>query len=131
VVPNQQWRWHFSGVIQETNSQQQAASSRLPDARLPVTLDLIFDAVVHPVWSMKDTSGYDWGHFHTEQGGRFKGRISWGDETVELNCTGWRDHSVGPRNFGTLAGNVMAVCVFPSGKTLQASTRQFAQCPID
>ena len=120
IEPNRRWHWHFNGVAQHTDGQQLATSARLPDARVPVELDLTFYAV-HPVWAKEDMDGQDGADFHIEQGGRFRGRVRWGDEIVSMDCTGWRDHSAGPRSYESLQGNIMAACIFPSHKTLLAT----------
>jgi hypothetical protein len=74
-----------------------------------------------PVWDLTDwMRAQEWGHAHIEQAGRFTGIVSVGAETFTLDCTGFRDHTLGPRNFANLNRTCWAHAEFPSGRVFCA-----------
>ena len=120
IEPNRRWRLRFSGVVQASTSAALATTDYLPDATSRLEMDLRFDAV-NPVWSLgSEATQQDWASFHTQQGGNVTGSIRINDESIPMDCGGFRDHSVGPRTYDGLIGNFWACCVFPSGKTFMA-----------
>jgi hypothetical protein len=61
-----------------------------------------------------------WGHAHIEQAGTFRGTVSISGEDVEFEGTGFRDHTLGPRNFASLNRTCWAHGEFPSGRVFCA-----------
>jgi len=120
LEPNRRWRLTFKGTAQATTSAALATSDYLADAPARLEMDILFDAI-NPVWSLgSQASEQDWASFHTQQAGRTIGFLKIDDETIWLDCHGFRDHSVGPRVYDGLIGNFWACCVFPSGRSFMA-----------
>ena len=120
IDPNRCWRLRYRGTAQATTSAALAAGDCLPDAPRRLEMDLLFDAV-NPVWSLgAEAKEQDWASFHTQQGGRINGFVRIEDEAIWMDCGGFRDHSVGPRTYNGLIGNVWGCCVCPSGRTFMA-----------
>ena len=120
IEPNRRWHLRFKGTVQATTSAALATTDYLPDAPTQLEMDLLFDAV-NPVWSLgSEAKEQDWASFHTQQGGRINGFVRIDDESIWMDCGGFRDHSVGPRTYDGLVGNFWSCCVFPSGRTFMA-----------
>jgi hypothetical protein len=120
IEPNRRWRLRFKGTVEETTSAKMATTDYFPDAPAQLEMDILFDAV-NPVWSLGAEAGeQDWAHFHTQQGGHIVGFVKIHDQSIWIDCNGFRDHSVGPRSYDGLIGNFWACCVFPGGRTFMA-----------
>jgi hypothetical protein len=114
IVPNKLWRFEFRGVAQRAAAQQLAQRPVGDDPHEVLSYDLVFEAV-QPVFNMH-ASGPASERMHLEQGGAVKGSFVIAGERVEIDCTGYRDHSVSERTFTTLDSETWANCVFSSGK---------------
>lgn len=76
-------------------------------------IDVGFERVM-PVW---DGGGLvELGETHHEQAGRYTGSIAVGGRRFRIDCTGYRDHTTGPRDLGPFGGHVWANGAFPSGR---------------
>jgi hypothetical protein len=114
VVPTKTWRLTFEGVAQRVDSQ---ALRKRPVGDEPfeaASYDLVFEAR-QPVFNMH-RSDIDSERMHLEHGGHIKGTVSAGGRRFEIDCTGYRDHSVSQRTFTTLDTETWSNCVFPSGR---------------
>jgi len=79
-------------------------------------MDVEFSAA-GPVWDMRSAMGEQiWATGHYEQGGRLSGSAGIGDEVLAIDGTGWRDHSLGPRDNTMMRQHVWSHAVFPSGR---------------
>jgi hypothetical protein len=86
----------------------------------PLAYELTFEQIA-PVWDLTDwMRAQAWGHAHIEQAGRFHGTVRAGADTYALDCTGFRDHTLGPRNFASLNRTCWAHAEFPSGRAFCA-----------
>jgi hypothetical protein len=71
-------------------------------------------AVAHAAGSLHDQ---DWACTHVEQACRVSGRLTVaGGTPVDIDGIGFRDHSVGPRDFTHLVEEFWTCCAFPSGR---------------
>ncbi|BDB39648.1 MULTISPECIES: DUF7065 domain-containing protein [Mycobacterium] len=118
VTPAEAWRMRFDGMARRTCSQSVSAAALSDDVfeRLSVDLDFVG---VHPIWSAHGSmEEQSWATAHLEQGGRIRGQVTVAGHQVEINTTGFRDHSYGPRNYRGMAGNTWCTAIFPSGRAI-------------
>lgn len=110
------WHLGFEGAGRRT-SRAAVASQLVPDTELDLLrFDLEF-AALSPVWDLGAAMGnQDWGHAHHEQAGRYRGTVTAGSQRHAIDCTGFRDHTTGPRDFGHLRRTFWAHGEFPSGR---------------
>jgi hypothetical protein len=127
VEPLQRWALHLDGVAQRISLAEAGArpvslchgpdpSSAPRDPYEPLRVDLEFTGT-SPVHDT-DVSGQDWGSLHIHQLGRIRGTVKHGSSTIAVDFIGGRDHTRGPRDFTTLAGEWWATCTFPSGRSI-------------
>ncbi|MCY4428605.1 MAG: hypothetical protein OXC05_16455 [Halieaceae bacterium] len=114
VIPNKIWNFQFDGVMQRVLPEQLRTRPVADEPFEPVSYELIFEAV-QPVYN-RDHSSLDSEKMHLEQGGTIRGAIVVDGTRMDINCTGYRDHSVSRRTFRTLDLETWAHCTFPSGK---------------
>jgi len=117
VVPGKTWHYRFSGMAQRAKSTDLAQRMIDNEPHEPVSYDLIFDGV-HPIFDFAgdDMAEQDWATMHLEQGGTIRGIMTVKGKNHYINCTGYRDHSVGPRTNAVLLSETWAHVVFPSGR---------------
>ena len=85
-----------------------------------MSYDLSFEQM-SPVWDLTDwMRQQEWGHAHIEQAGRVHGTVRAGEHTYAFDGTGFRDHTLGPRNFANLNRTCWAHAEFPSGRVFCA-----------
>ena len=119
-VPFERWRLRHDGFA--IRSDRATAARELVAGGSPERLayELSFERM-SPVWDLTEwMRTQEWGHAHIEQAGRVTGELSVGDRTIELDCTGFRDHTLGPRNFANLNRTCWAHAEFPSGRVFCA-----------
>lgn len=114
VVPNKIWQFNFDGVAQRVDPQQLRHRAVGDEPFEKVSYKLVFEAV-QPVFNMHNSDINSEG-MHLEHGGTVKGSFVIGGKRYEVDCTGYRDHSVSQRTMNTLDTETWANCVFPSGK---------------
>lgn len=116
VRPFERWNLRFDGAARPTD-RADVARRLVPDIDLELLrLDLDFQALA-PVWDLGAAMGnQDWGHAHHEQAGRYTGTVTTGADTHTLDCTGFRDHTTGPRDFGRFRRTFWSHGEFPSGR---------------
>jgi hypothetical protein len=115
-------RWRLEQDGGALASDRDAAASGLVAGAAVERLvyDLSFEQLA-PVWDLSDwMRAQEWGHAHIEQAGRFRGTVSAGEQRYELDCTGFRDHTLGARNFASLNRTCWAHAEFPSGRVFCA-----------
>lgn len=126
VVPCRQWQLSFDGMVRPISRAEAASGPVTEGVVIPMTLDL--DVAQHsPIWGIgsKGQAGaasslheQDWARTHIEQACRVRGRLAVPalgiDHTVDN--IGFRDHSVGPRDFTHLVEEFWSCCAFPSGR---------------
>lgn len=120
VWAGQTWHFHFDGLAKRASTAE--LSSRLivnePSERL--SFDLVFEGL-HPIFDYADEMGDQaWGTMHVEQGGTIRGTVRFRGNEYDIDCTGYRDHSAGPRNYRALESEEWVLCAFPSGRVFAA-----------
>jgi hypothetical protein len=125
LVTNRVWEYRFEGTMQRADAQVLRTRPIADEPSVAVSYHLVYDAV-QPIYNMHD-SGLESERMHLEQGAVVQGYFDIGGRRIEVNCTGYRDHSVSRRTFKTLDSETWAHCTFPSGKTfslLQVSRQE-------
>lgn len=114
VVPLKLWRFAFDGVAQRVDSQELRRRPLGDEPFEPLSYDLVFDAV-QPVFNIHHSDRKS-DRMHLEHAGRFQGSVTVAGQRYEIDCTGYRDHSMSQRTFTTLDTETWANCTFPSGR---------------
>ncbi len=116
VEPFEHLRLTAVGVVRLTDEAELRAGPLCDDVEVSFALDVDWCAAT-PVWDMRNQlDGQIWASGHYEQGAAISGSVKVDGETWALSGTGWRDHSVGPRNNGLMRDHDWAHAVFPSGR---------------
>lgn len=118
--PLERWRLRHDGPAIRTS--RAAASDRLVAGGDidGLRFDVSFEAL-HPLWDLTDwMREQQWGHAHIEQAGLVRGVVAAGGAEHAFDGTGFRDHTLGPRNFGNLNRTCWAHAEFPSGRVFCA-----------
>lgn len=119
--PLSDWRIRFDGAGEITNLRQMVEEG--PAGAGPArafTADIALSAAA-PVWDMGVALGapkaqiqdLSWASTHFTQGFTATGELRAGDKIWQINGTGIRDHSSGPRDVSELGGLCFWVFVFP------------------
>lgn len=120
VEPFERWLLRHEGLAMRSDSESAAAALVVDRPVERLAYELAFEQI-SPVWDLTDwMRAQQWGHAHIEQAGRFKGRLLAGERSFDLDCTGFRDHTLGPRNFANLNRTCWAHAEFPSGRVFCA-----------
>lgn len=123
-------RWHisFDGFAWYTSEQAMRAGGE-PRYRRRLKIDMNV-ACTSPAWhghtstgseGQQGMSGQSWAKEHYEQLTAADGNLIVDDHEYKLSCTGWRDHSRGPRgrkSQDAWGGHVIGGCQFPGGRQL-------------
>lgn len=129
IVPLREWEMAFDGMVRPISRAEGAAAPVAEGPVVPMTLTLAVNGH-SPMWGAgTETSraasattsslhDQDWARTHVQQVCQVSGRLrvpSLGiDQTIEN--VGFRDHSVGPRDFTHLVSEFWSCCAFPSGR---------------
>jgi hypothetical protein len=96
------WRMRYRGPARATNAAELHRGPLPEGPQELLDVDLAFSSEM-PVWHMTGIAGEKWSKFHVEQTGRVQGRIRRGEQGVDMDGWGWRDHSRGPRDVTNMA----------------------------
>lgn len=114
IVANKVWQYRFEGMMYRV-SQADLQKGPVVDAVMEaVSYHVIYDAI-QPVFNMHNADIQS-ERMHLEQGARVSGYFVIAGARIEVECLGYRDHSVSRRTFKTLDSETWAHCVFASGK---------------
>jgi hypothetical protein len=125
VVPLREWTLEFDGMMRPLSRAEGAAGPVTEGVVVPVRLSLAVHART-PIWGVGSGPGapagtslhdQDWARTHVEQACRVTGTLAIaGGEPLTVDNVGFRDHSVGPRDFTHLVEEFWSCCAFPSGR---------------
>jgi hypothetical protein len=120
LEPLARWRLRHDGAALRSSSAQASSALVAGGAIAPLSFDIVFEQL-HPVWDLTDwMRRQEWGHAHIEQAGTMRGTVRAGDTEIVFDGTGFRDHTLGPRNFANLNRTCWAHGEFPSGRVFCA-----------
>lgn len=115
IEPFERLQLSCIGVVQLTDEEELITGPLGDDIEVPFLLDLEWRSATE-VWDLRDhMADQVWATGHYEQGGRVTGTLAVDGQEWAFNGTGWRDHSLGPRNNAGMQDHDWAHAVFPSG----------------
>jgi hypothetical protein len=115
--PWQQWSMRFRGAVRDVTGTELRAGALADQHHHVATLELMWIAM-SPVWDLgARMSGQTWARAHYEQACRVTGTLALGAERWQIDGTGIRDHSRGPRVFGTVREHWWLSGQFASGRS--------------
>lgn len=118
--PWQRWTMRFRGGVRDVSAAELRAGPLRDQHHHVATLELAWTAM-SPVWDLGERMARQtWAHAHYEQACAVEGALVMGDERWELDGTGIRDHSRGPRVFGTVREHWWLSAQFPGGRSFAA-----------
>ena len=118
--PFKRWTVHHTGLAQRSTRAHAARALVTGGATCTLDYSVTFEDL-HPVWDLTDWMREQaWGHAHIEQGGTLRGTLTIDGRAVAFDGTGFRDHTLGPRNFASLNRTCWAHAEFPSGRVFCA-----------
>ena len=123
--PYESWQLHIDTVVQQTTRDElrKAQMTGFDHARLShlkIDLQVTSDSPTYEPMSYTKAKGSNahWTHFTPC---RAKGTVTLGNDTTQVDCLAYRDHSIGPRDFSKMNDDGYGlVGVFPSGKSFMA-----------
>lgn len=114
------WTMRFHGAVRDVSGTELRSGPVVDQHHHVATLELTWTAM-SPVWDLGERmAAQTWAHAHYEQACRVAGTLVLGDERWGLDGTGIRDHSRGPRVFGTVREHWWLSAQFPSGRSFAA-----------
>ena len=114
LIPGKLWRLTFDGAAQRAEPADLRQRAIGDEVLEEMAYDLLFEAI-EPVFNMHKSS-LPSARMHLEHAGRMRGVVKIGQEAFDIDCTGYRDHSVSQRTFTTLDSETWAHAAFPSGR---------------
>jgi hypothetical protein len=114
--PLRRWHARFEGSATRTTTIEAARGMIADSGDVALTADLVFEGI-SPVFSAGAAmDNQDWGDGHLEQAGHVTGQIVIDGERVAIDCTAFRDHTWGRRNYEGLDRHAWCYGIFPSGR---------------
>ena len=105
----------YRGAAQRLTGEQLRAGPAPSGLHTGLELDLACTAL-GPPFGVGDTTKGEFGHTHYEQHFAFAGELQLQGERLELEGTGFRDHTWGPRDLSVMANHIWCHGEFPSGR---------------
>jgi hypothetical protein len=116
VEPFTRWRQRFRGAARLVSGAELRSRPVGDGAHVPVELDLACEAF-SPAYDFGGESlDQSWGTGHYEQHQRVTGELVVDGERFELEGTGLRDHSWGPRDYAQIGSTVWVHGQFPGSR---------------
>jgi hypothetical protein len=113
----QRWTMRFCGAVRDVSGPELRAGALRDQHHAVATLELTWTAMSR-VWNLGERMAQQtWAHAHYEQPCHVSGRLELGKECWEIDGSGIRDHSRGPREFGTVREHWWCSAQFPSGRS--------------
>ena len=114
------WKWwtmQFCGAVCKVSGAELRAGALSDQAHEVATIEKCWTAMA-PVWDLgAEMQTQTWTQTHYEQACSVSGAIKLDGESVDLTGTGIRDHSRGPRDFGTVHDHWWLNGQFPDGRS--------------
>jgi len=111
------WSMRFRGAVCDVSGEELRAGALRDQAHRVASIEMTWTAMA-PVWDLgEEMKTQTWTQSHYEQPCQTAGVIEIGDERFDLTGTGIRDHSRGPRDFGTVHDHWWLNAQFPDGRS--------------
>jgi hypothetical protein len=111
------WTMRFSGAVRDVHGDELRAGPLSDQAHYLARIEMTWTAMA-PVWDLgEEMKTQTWTQSHYEQACQTTGTIAIGDERFDLAGSGIRDHSRGPRDFGTVHDHWWLSGQFPDGRS--------------
>lgn len=117
--PWAQWTKRFEGAVQHVTGDELRSGALLDGVHTGARMELVYRAM-GTAFGVGDLSQQDWAVEHYEQHCAVTGWIEHEGTRYEIDGTGLRDHSWGPRDLSRMADHVWLQGQFPSGRTFMA-----------
>ena len=117
--PFSRWEVRYDGVARLVPAAELTTGLLRDGPTVPVRLDLTFEPSAPPWGFGEGMEDETWADVHYEHPGRFTGRLRYRGESLALAGTGYRDHSVGPRDVGPMLSHSWVHGEFASGRAFQ------------
>lgn len=115
--PWKRWAMRFDGGVRDVSGDELRAGKLSDGHYVSASLELSW-AAMSPVWQLGGRMDEQtWAHSHYEQACQVSGQLTVGAESWDLAGSGIRDHSRGPRVFGTVREHWWLSGQFPSGRS--------------
>jgi hypothetical protein len=111
------WRMSFNGAARDVSGAELRSGPLADGAHVAVQMELSWEGITPGFDYGKWMGQQAWGNAHFEQPCRVSGQLVVGDERWDLVGTGIRDHSRGPRFYGSVLEDWWLTGQFPSGRT--------------
>lgn len=119
--PYERWTKQFVGAGRLVDGDAYRSGPLADGEHVPVTWEVTFTATSPPFDFGMEHLDQAWGQGHYEQHGTLRGTLVVGDERHEIDGTGLRDHSWGPRDYREIGTTTWLHAQFPaSGRSLMA-----------
>jgi hypothetical protein len=117
IEPLRSWRIRFKGAAYLTDAETNR-NNYLSVEQIPVACewDIRWEATSPMHEAAKNDTLSSGFAVRYEQAGQYWGTLRFGDEVIALDGHGYRDHSVGPRDYSRFSGHAWTWGAFPSGK---------------
>ncbi|EHB59121.1 hypothetical protein MycrhDRAFT_1557 [Mycolicibacterium rhodesiae JS60] len=120
-VPYERWTKRFVGAGRLMDGDTYRAGPVTDGLHTPMRWELSYTAMSPPFDFGTEHLDQAWGHGHYEQHGMLEGWLEIGDERFEIEGTGLRDHSWGPRDYHEIGTTTWLHAQFPaSGRAVMA-----------
>jgi len=125
IEPFLRWHVRYDGRVELNRTADLMRGPASASRRERAEIDLDIEALT-PAWiagrgsadEARQMQEQQWGSSHYDQLFRFSGQLRYAGRSWTLDGTGFRDHSVGPRNFAPFGGHVLMAVYFPSGRAV-------------
>jgi hypothetical protein len=119
--PYERWTKHVVGAGRLVDGDTYRGGPLADGEHVAVRCELAFTAMSPAFDFGAEHLDQAWGHGHYEQHGTLRGALVVGDERYEIDGTGLRDHSWGPRDYREIGTTTWLHAQFPaSGRSLMA-----------
>ncbi len=108
----------LGGVTYRANELLKSYQIEFTDEFTPLSIELVWDAIMPPHNSMEGQTFNQAASFHLEQAGKISGVIKLRDKEWQIDGVGNRDHSTGARNWAAFTHHELAWPVFEDGTAL-------------
>jgi hypothetical protein len=122
IEPFRKWHLTSNGVGQISTLTELWNNTPRKSHTVPLKIDISAECI-GPVWiageghNKEEMQQQEWASSHYQQTIRLQGIVEVDGDTYQLDGTGWRDHSRGPRDMGNWTSHALFSVPFPDGRS--------------